>query len=170
MAKTVLVAAFPGCGKTYCVNNEEFKSKYKMLDSDSSKFSNVFFSDGHTERNPSFPQNYIDHINAKMGGYDIIFISTHEIVRKELEKNNIPYVLVFPDDTVENKNEFIRRYKERGNEENFIKLLENNWSDWIDYMKIEGFPLQYILGNSSTPSLYLSDVLEDIYELNSKEN
>ena len=38
--RTVVVSAFPCCGKTYAFEN--YQDKYSMLDSDSSKFSWMF--------------------------------------------------------------------------------------------------------------------------------
>ena len=63
---TLLVSAFPGCGKTY------FHLLYPeiTLDSDSSQFSWI----PSKERKPEFPQNYIEHIKQNIGKYKIIFV------------------------------------------------------------------------------------------------
>jgi hypothetical protein len=37
--------------------------------------------------------------------------------------------LVYPDDR--RKEEFIQRYKDRGNDENFIKLVDSKWDEWM---------------------------------------
>ena len=37
--------------------------------------------------------------------------------------------LNYPDER--RKEEFIQRYKDRGNPEGFIKLVESNWEEWI---------------------------------------
>ena len=39
------------------------------------------------------------------------------------------FYLVYPDDR--RKDEFIERYKNRGNDENFIKLVSDNWDNWM---------------------------------------
>ena len=111
---TLLCAGFPAVGKSYLYNH----SKLKVLDSDSSKFDKDFF-----------PKNYIDHIKANLGKVDIILISSHEVVRDALVKEGLHFTLVYPN--IDLKQEFIERYKQRGSPESFIKLVSENWTDWI---------------------------------------
>lgn len=139
MKKTTIISGFPGVGKT------EFFKKQKQndrtcLDSDSSNFSWIKDKDGNNtkERNPEFPTNYINHIKENIGKVDIIFISSHEVVRRAMENSNIKYVLVYPE--IEAKEEYIKRYRNRGNDENFINFISDNWDNFIDGMKQEKFP------------------------------
>jgi hypothetical protein len=113
---TILISAFPGVGKSYLFKNLK---DYKILDSDSSKFDKDLF-----------PVNYIDHIKQNIGVVDIIMISTHDVVRQQLEENGLFFVLVYPDISL--KDEYIGRYNERGNDDNFIKILGENWDNWIN--------------------------------------
>lgn len=113
--KTKLVSAFPGTGKSHFYKNSDLK----VLDSDSSTFDKS-----------DFPQNYIDHIKSNIGKADIILISSHKDVRDALVENNMKFTLVYPQKSL--KEEYLKRYKERGNDEKFIKLLESNWDSWID--------------------------------------
>lgn len=57
------------------------------LDSDSSNFSWVKDENGNNtkERNPEFPKNYIEHIKSNIGKVDVIFVSSHKVVREALE-------------------------------------------------------------------------------------
>ncbi len=112
---TILISAFPGVGKSYLFKNLK---DYKILDSDSSTFDKDLF-----------PGNYIDHIKQNIGVVDIIMISTHDVVRQQLEENGLFFVLVYPDISL--KDEYIGRYNERGNDDNFIKILGENWENWI---------------------------------------
>lgn len=130
---TFVISAFPACGKSHCFNNLNGKG-LKILDSDSSKFSWVKDINGEntTKRNPNFPQNYIQHIKENIGKVDIIFVSSHEIVRKALLENNITTILVYPYKKC--KNEWIERFKQRGNDEKFIKFISDNWDNFIDDM------------------------------------
>ena len=112
---TILISAFPGVGKSYLFKNLK---DYKILDSDSSTFDKDLF-----------PGNYIDHIKQNIGVVDIIMISTHDVVRQQLEENGLFFVLVYPDISL--KDEYIGRYNERGNDDNFIKILGENWDNWI---------------------------------------
>ena len=116
---TKVISGFPGVGKSYLFNNTDLK----VLDSDSSNFSWIKDSEGRNtkERNPDFPQNYIDHIKKNIGKVDIILTSSHDVVRKALKESCIDYILVHPN--IRAKEEYIERYTQRGNDESFIKMI-----------------------------------------------
>ena len=124
--RTKIISAFPGCGKTHFFN----QNKNVCLDSDSSLFSWSYNEDGTKIRNSLFPQNYIDHIKENIGKYEYIFISSHEEVRNALLDECIFFYLVYP--SYEMKDMFLRRYKERGNDNSFIELVDKNWHDWLN--------------------------------------
>lgn len=122
LIETKIISAFPGTGKTWCKNNYD---KLTIMDSDSSTYS--WLSPG--VRNPEFPDNYIKHIRENMGKVDVIFVSSHEQVREALAENKIPYFLVYPN--IGEKYLYKDRYRERGSEEDFIKMLDIKWEQWI---------------------------------------
>lgn len=126
-SRTRIISAFPGMGKTYL--HEQNPST--TLDSDSSNFSWIE-KDGNKERNPDFPNNYIEHIKENIGKYDFIFISSHKEVRDALIDNCLMFYMIFPDPS--RKDEFIERYRKRGNDDSFIELVENHWNDWVNAM------------------------------------
>lgn len=115
--KTFVISAFPGCGKSTAYM--KLKSELDVLDSDSSTFDKK-----------DFPNNYIKHIEDNMGKVDIIFISSHETVRKALIEKGIPFYVYYP--SKERKKEFLELYERRGNDDNFIKILNNNFDNFID--------------------------------------
>jgi hypothetical protein len=131
--KTRIISAFPGTGKSYFYN----ENKSTTIDSDSSKFSWVKDEKGNNtkERNPNFPQNYIKHIKENIGKYDFIFVSSHKEVREALKDNCIFFYLVYPD--VDRKEEFIKRYIDRGSSNGFVKLIKSNWEEWIKECEFE---------------------------------
>ena len=120
--ENVLYAAFPGTGKSYYCNNgnwSHYTPKGFCCDSDSSKFDKS-----------EFPQNYINHIKQRIAdGYRRIFISSHKEVRDALVENGLQFTLIYPDKSL--KEEYVQRYKDRGNPQQFISLVENNWENWI---------------------------------------
>ncbi len=126
--RTKIISAFPGTGKSYYHKLHPDTT----LDSDSSNFSWVKDENGNNtkERNPNFPQNYIEHIKANIGKYEYIFVSSHKEVRESLLNNCLFFFLVYPDRG--RKEEFIQRYKDRGNNESFIQLVDSKWDEWID--------------------------------------
>jgi len=125
---TQVISAFPGCGKSFIFKNNKDKNKV-ILDSDSSEFS--WIKKG--ERNPDFPNNYIEHIKENIGKADIIFVSSHKDVRNSLVDNNIKFTLVYPDESL--KDEYIERYIQRNNEDSFIELLKKMWETWMEELK-----------------------------------
>jgi hypothetical protein len=122
--ETMLVAAFPGTGKShYCNVDVDYMPQGFAIDSDSSKFDKS-----------QFPENYIQHIKQKIAeGYARVFISSHKEVRDALVLNNLPFVLIYPAKDL--KQEYIDRYKQRGSNEKFVELVSNNWDKWIDELK-----------------------------------
>ena len=129
---SIIISAYPGCGKTYTTNwVKENRPKLAVLDSDSSYFSWIWENGVKTDkRNPEFPNNYIQHIKDNMNTADIIFVSSHKVVRDALKATGIRFMLVYLDKSM--KAEFIQRYKNRGSSEEFIKFQEDNWDNFID--------------------------------------
>lgn len=137
---TKLYAAFPGTGKSHFF--EESKDSLNILDSDSSTFDKS-----------EFPQNYIDHIKENIGKADIIMISSHDVVRNALVENDIDFTLIYPH--VSLKEEYVQRYKDRGNADAFIELLEANWETWINECEFQQGCDKIVLDSYQ----YLSEVI-----------
>jgi len=112
---TLLIAAFPGTGKSHLFNNPGSKM---VLDSDSSTFDKS-----------DFPANYITHIKENMGKVDIICISSHKEVREALVDAGLNFLLVYPNISL--KDEYMKRYVDRGSPEGFVNLISKNWDAWV---------------------------------------
>lgn len=153
--QTTIILAFPGCGKTYL--KEKLKgSGIKILDSDSSNFDKE-----------EFPRNYINYIESQIGKQDIILISTHEDVRHAVYENdnimsNCAVYICYPELKI--KDLLIQRLRDRGNNEKFCKLIEDNYQKWIADIKIENNFFPIVLGHEKD---YLAG---HIYELNLPED
>jgi hypothetical protein len=137
--KTIIISAFPGCGKSHLFRN---KGEKQILDSDSSKFDKS-----------QFPQNYINHIKSNIGLADMILVSSHKEVRDALVDNGIEFTLVYPNKEI--KDEYIQRYIDRGNEDKFVELLKNNWNNWIPELEQQNGCKKIELKSGQ----YLSDVV-----------
>lgn len=144
--KTKVISGFPGVGKSFLANENH---DLVILDSDSSQFSWIEAG----VRHPNFPANYMDHIQKNLGKADIIFVSSHDVVRKALAENNIDYDLVYPDPAC--KTTYLKRYIKRGNNDAFLTMMEKNWENFIAEIENETFPTKIKL----THEQYLSDVL-----------
>lgn len=164
MKNTFVISAFPACGKSYCFENHQ--DKFSILDSDSSEFSWTKDENGKntTNRNPNFPQNYIEHIKSNIGKVDVIFVSSHEIVRQALYENDINTIVVYPSKDM--KEEFIRRCKSRGNNESFINFISSNWNRFINEIENEDYGFLKHKLNKENP--YLD--LDFLYALNDKSS
>ena len=146
MKDTMILSAFPGTGKTYFYNKYNGTNGLVILDSDSSNFSWIKDENGNntTTRNPDFPNNYINHIKENIGKADVIFVSSHDIVRQALNDNDIKYIVVYPDNDC--KDEYLERYRNRGNTEEFINMMDKNWDKFIDGMKNDkGAHMKWVL-------------------------
>jgi len=134
MKRTVVVSAFPCCGKTYAF--EHYQNKYSMLDSDSSQFSWIKDENGNNTkvRNSNFPNNYIQHIKDNIGKVDIIFVSSHEQVRKAMNEAGIHFCTVYPKESM--LNEWVGRMYRRGNDSKFIQFIIDNWDDFMWEIKM----------------------------------
>ena len=146
----LVICAFPGCGKSmfYKLNSvyEGHQNGLKVLDSDSSSFSWLYDDNGKqtTERNPNFPANYISHIKSNLKHQDIIFVSSHKLVREALQNANIPYINIYPADTIDNMKEWRNRFINRGNPQSFIDLIMTNWSVWLMDMELDKYATKNI--------------------------
>lgn len=141
---TLIISAFPGTGKTHAFYTQN-ELGIRIKDSDSSLFPK-----------DNFPNNYIEHIKEVVmsGEFDIILVSSHEAVRHALAEHNLKYILVYP---VGLKEEYLKRYEERGSSEAFIQLLSDNWIDWVNSCKNDTkASLVYEL---MTAEQYLTDVI-----------
>ncbi len=77
-------------------------------------------------------------------------------MRNALKENEISYTLVYPDISL--KEEYIQRYKSRGNNEKFISFIADNWESFIKDMENEKFPILVKLESNE----YLSDVFNEL--------
>ena len=152
--RTIILSAFPGMGKSYAVKH---LSQYKMLDLESSEYSWIETDEGKV-RNPMFPQNYIEVIKKLVyqGSYQVIFVSSHKIVRQALQHNKMRYYFVYPDISL--KDEYIRRFKQRGNDQQFVKLLEQNWESWITQIQKEQYNKYCYKTKILQKDFYLTDL------------
>lgn len=178
MKQTKIFSVFPACGKTWVAEHQD-ELGITVLDSDSSKFSwkeedielcgYGIMINGELRpatrktkvRNPDFPYNYIQHIEENIGRYDYIFVSSHKEVRKALNESKIDFTIVYPDKSC--LNEWIGRcyLRELNGSNGFpIRVLVDNWDNWIDQCKKEGKTHdKIVLGRTE----YLSDRIFDIW-------
>jgi hypothetical protein len=161
--KTLVISAYPCCGKSYAFKN--YQESFSILDSDSSDFSWIYTENGEKVRNPEFPQNYISHIKENLGKVDVIFVSSHLAVRQAMTEEGIHYYTVYPERGF--LKEWIRRMESRGSSEEFICFQATHWYEFMSAIENEphGAGL-YTLGQDD----YLNiDAIWKLYVINKRE-
>ena len=150
--KTIIVAGFPGVGKTAAS-----KDDLSIADSDSSSWS---------KDSSVWPDNYLDHIERvyEEAAMRFVLTSTHREVIEGLVSRRIPFHVVVP--TRELKTVYLERYRQRGSPPEFIKLMDDKWGSFIDDIEAFAYPrdgdrpgLLLSVFYLTTPDAYVSDVM-----------
>lgn len=134
-------SGFPGVGKSTVFKNAD---GLVVADSDSSTFDKS-----------EFPDNYLSHIQETRPSVDVLLVSSHNVVRDELEERGIPFHLVYP--SVDQKDEYMARYKKRGSPQPFLDLMDNNWEKFITECAAQQGCTHVVL----KPGQFLGDVIQD---------
>jgi adenylate kinase family enzyme len=142
--KTVIVAAFPCCGKSTVA--ETLKDFYSIVDLDSSDYR--WADRDKSVPHSNFPNNYIESIVSLIGKKDVVFISTHKEVLDALQNKKINFVLVYPQNTPVNKSIWRERLVTRGSSQDLIDKIMYNWDDMLDDLT-EVDAMHYILGEEA---------------------
>lgn len=134
----MVILGFTGVGKSRFVANNNMVS-----DVDSSNFT----------LHKDFPENYITFLEDNLEKKTATFMSTHKEVRDALHEKNIPYVLIYP--SLDQKDDYLERYRLRGCEMRYISKVEANFEKWIKELMADkrGHHIQLAKGQT------LSDVV-----------
>ena len=170
---TMIISAFPACGKTYLYRNQNtllFKTgpnkleSLSFLDSDSSKFA----------KTDDWEKRYVDHIESKLGTVDFLFISQHDGVLNELSNRGIPFVVVVPNNMhwedeskrILIKQQWFGRFVLRDNShikdlDRWMQLLKDNYDNWTSLENIEKHkPVEFFVLEENQ---YLKDIIMNLY-------
>jgi hypothetical protein len=131
-----VVAGFPGVGRTFFV--EQFPNHVSNLNVSSFKWSEKEFQWSEKEKNPQFPQNYIDTINSEVASGKLVLVSTHPEVLDLLKKQDYRVLLVYP--KLELKYEYLFRHYDRFESKRFISEMKTSFQHLITNLsEQEGF-------------------------------
>lgn len=100
-------------------------------------------------------------------GY-IVLLSCHKELREKLHEIGEKYIVVYPD--IDQREEYKKRYIERGNTQEFIDNQMSHWDEWVGVSLIwtnddNETEEERIIFLEKTPSGYLesmSDIIDDI--------
>lgn len=146
---SVVICGFSGIGKSLAAEALANSGK-SVVDMESSDYSHN--DDGSFD--DSFPQNYIDALEASLSldQEDYYLLSCHQSVRDELTKRGIKYILIRPERSC--RNEYMKRWLNRGNTSEFITNMYSKWHEMIDSCMEDKVPTIVLAENE-----YLSDVI-----------
>ena len=146
---STIICGFSGIGKS----TAEQKNR-RILDFESSGYSNIFENGFRVSRNKDFPKNYIDRLEKLIENNeaDYYLLSCHEEVRNELKARGLKYIIVTP--YFECKNEYMKRWLKRGSDIDFITKMNERWNEMINSCINDEAPKIYLDEHE-----YLSDIL-----------
>ncbi|MGN0748503.1 MAG: hypothetical protein ACI4L1_02370 [Christensenellales bacterium] len=117
--RAIIISGFAGVGKTGLVEHASFYEKKKIFDLSSSYF----------RKNEGWEKIYCDIVESISKEYDYIFISNHKQVVDEMLKRGLKFYIVYPMRNC--RDEYVRRFIERGNSEEYITKFIKNWDRFI---------------------------------------
>ena len=151
MAK--IIWGFPGVGKSFASDGK------KVIDADCRLFmwkgvtkDELHGNKGGYERNPEYPENYVSYVNSVEADFVLINCDTKLLSRFQ------DVLLVYPD--VSLKEEYLRRYQARGDNQSFLAYMEEEF-EWA-ITSFDTWP--YRKEKLTKENQYLSDVLEQYRE------
>lgn len=139
----VIICGFAGIGKTSIRTAVPSYQKISLYDLSSHAF----------VKDPGWEKNYVECAAALAKKYDYVFTSTHDVVINELIRRNEKFYIVYPYRHC--KDEYIERFKKRGNSDEYIKRFMNRWDLFLN--NIEN--LMHVNKIALRRGQYLSDVL-----------
>lgn len=127
-------SVFAGLGKTMV--GKKYKnvcdltsSKYRY---DYSNVSNEDYEkmkyDRNMSVNPCWPDNYLESLKEAINSYDVVLVPSNEDIRLLLKSANIDFTFVLP--SVDSREMLLKRYVDRGNNENLIKEVMGYFDNW----------------------------------------
>ena len=129
--KTTVIAAFPGTGKSYFVASLSPGSK--AIDLDTNEYTKGYDENGMPV-DQEFPSNYFTAIKQAIGQTKYLFVGCQPEVINILQKEHISPILIYPERQL--KDEYVRRFHERGSSHEFSNLVRDNWDKFLDYLEM----------------------------------
>jgi hypothetical protein len=139
--KNNIICGFAGIGKSYLAKHEA-----GYIDLESTPF----------KKNWDLYIDVAEHMQSQ--GYKVM-MSCHKELRDKLKERNVDYIVVIP--TVDYKDNYIQRYKDRGSTREFIELFEDKFEEFIREI-LDNEHDVYLLGKEYET---LSDIIDLLNKL-----
>jgi len=166
----MIIAAFAGTGKTtlarlypkrvidfvsmpykYYLSEDNEDLSHSEAEASKANFDHVIRED--------WPFNYVEAIKKVLHDDKVLLIPSAGNVLSLLKKENIPYYLCYP--VKEAKEEYKRRFIDRGNTIDFLSAFIDGWDRFIFALENDTYGTHIIM----KPHQYLSDMIIDIGEI-----
>lgn len=170
--KTLVISAFPACGKTYLYEHQNIlKFKYH---GEEKSFSFCDSDSSHYVKCQGWEKQYVDDIKARLGTVDFLFVSQHDAVLAELEYQHIPFIVIAPDNSEYLsdkekqliKQQWFGRFVLRDNShiknfEEWLSDLMDNYDNWTSVSHLTKCnPVSFFLLKEDQ---YIADIIADLY-------
>lgn len=161
----MIFAAYAGTGKSFAAEKLDkvldmaivpykykFPQEYKMQDfAESDKGCVEYpFDEKYPEK---YPEKYVADILRNIREYEHILIPSDNRVMDVLDAQSVEYVLCYPESRL--KDEYRKRYHERGNTEAFLRIFVDNWDMWMESFE-KRCCKKYVMHEGE----FLSDIIE----------
>ena len=147
--ETTVICGFPGLGKSSAAG------KY-IADLDSADF-----------MGPNRWEEYEKAIKEQIGKVNYILVSCHPETRAILKNLGIHYYIAYP--SRELKEEYLERYRKRGDSPEFTNLLSNNFDHFINSIESDDYE-DCTKIRIVKPGRYVKDVIDVISKLKSENS
>lgn len=156
----MIYSVFAGMGSTYLANNY-----HRYVDLESSDYQWIWDEDsGDVEgrkgtdnkvKNPEFPKNYVTEAIELSEEGNVVLISAQPEVLNLLKEYGADFITVAPGRDL--RDEYIERYKNRGNNPKFIEFMKDNFHNFSDDLLNNPDAIACI--EVKDPDAYLVDVI-----------
>ena len=156
----MLIAAHAGTGKTTLARKYPNKTidfvcmPYKYTNCTNNE-NEAHKADVSYEFNPLWPVNYtVELLNILNPDKIILIPPIFEVLHDVYFNEGIKYILCYPDRRL--KDEYRKRYLQRGNTDRFIEIFINGWDLFLDKFENDKIGEHIVLKSGE----YLSDVID----------
>jgi hypothetical protein len=135
----MIIAAYAGVGKTtyaklHAEDTLDFVCMpYKYEQSDEADKGEAGKACSENTMDPEWPFNYVDALEKIKDGHKFILIPSDTAVLYLLKERGMPFLLVTPLRSA--KEEYRRRFIERGNSNEFIEIFIEHWDSFMDSLE-----------------------------------
>lgn len=170
---TMVISAFPGCGKTYLCNHQD-ELEFNWLN-EPKHFSFYNLKSSNYKKTINWEKTYVDKLQGLAGKVDFVFIPRHNEIMQELYNRKIPVIMVLPNNTDKLTEKQRRIIKQQWfgrillRDNSHIKPLNvwltrmiANYNEWtsVEYILNQHPSLCYLLRETQ----YLEDIIAELYE------